>query len=94
MNNPKDLIDLMIKGLEEEIKPIIKDELIKNIKEQFEEELENLVSDRLAEILFSADKYKDINSPYRDDIQVLIKWTKLDKEKRLEYKIEKEVVEK
>lgn len=95
MTKPDDSTHVMnyaVEGLMKEVRSILQEQIIKQMVEEFEAEITEIVSDKVAQLFFDASSYLN-PAECRHDIQVLIKWAKLEKEKKFKYSIQQELVD-
>lgn len=86
------IMDYAVEGLMKEVRSIVKDQIIKQMVEEFEAEITEIVSDKVAQLFFDVNQYHN-PAEMRQDIQVLIKWAKLEKERALKYSVQKDLVD-
>jgi len=88
----KDMVDMMAEGIESFVKAHLLETIVKDLVDDFEDNITRIVSGKLAEMAFRA-KSEHNHDEYRKDLHVLIEWSKGQKAYKEKYTIQSEIIE-
>ena len=86
------IIDSMAAGIESFVKEHLRDRLVKQLVDEFEVEITDIINEKLAEMCFKASSSQNFES-YQDQLYILIEWAKGQKEYTTKYSMAGEIVE-
>lgn len=89
----QDFIDLMLKGLEREVKDHLHSVVLDNVMKELRETIDERINSILSEMVFKGHR-ADKRMQLTDEIRLLIEWSKGEKEYTIEEKVVRERVEK
>ena len=88
----KDIVDMMAEGIETFVKDHIRQELIKTLVSQFEDEITMVIDKKLSEMIFNAYSQENPHE-MRKELGLLIEWSKGQAEYKRKYELVSELVE-
>lgn len=82
----EDMLDLMVKGIESHIKQHLLDAVVSDLVAEFEKNVTEIVSDKLAEMAFAAQRSTNFRN-MQQELAVWIKWCETQADREFKYKM-------